>query len=247
MASRIAMITASVLTIGAASVAQAADLEASGYQRTYGYVDMNALPTQWAGPYVGLLAGYGTGTSRFSGINSGGKIRKDAAFSEGDLKGATMGGYAGANFQLKSFVFGVEGDLNWSAFKGSSTVTDYFIATDTADMNARNYGTLRGRVGYAFDRFLPYFTGGLYWSQTDMTLNESGSLIRRQSDSSGWVVGGGLEVALTNHWSIKGEYLHAQLSPKYQIDKLDDGTPIGDVIETSAHEDIFRAGVGYHF
>jgi outer membrane immunogenic protein len=114
-------------------------------------------------------------------------------------------------------------------------------------MNVRNYGTLRGRVGYAFDRFLPYFTGGLYWSQTDMTLNESGFLIRRQSDSSGWVVGGGLEVALTNHWSIKGEYLHAQLSPKYHIDKLDDGTPIGDVIETSAHEDIFRAGVGYHF
>ena len=67
-----------------------------------------------------------------------------------------VGGTAGYNLQFGSAVFGLEGDFDWSDIKGSTTAN---CATNCETTNTW-FGTARGRIGYAFDRFLPYFTAG---------------------------------------------------------------------------------------
>src|SRR4029078_3737370 len=73
--------------------------------------------------------------------------------------GAMIGGTAGYNWQGAGspWVFGLEGDIAWTNIRGSSALCGGLIC------ETRNnwFGTVRGRVGYAWDRFLPYFTGGV--------------------------------------------------------------------------------------
>ena len=73
-----------------------------------------------------------------------------------NVNGALVGGTAGYNLQFGAFVFGLEGDFDWTNIKGSVTTN----CLSTCETSNTWLGTARGRIGYAFDRFLPYFTGG---------------------------------------------------------------------------------------
>jgi hypothetical protein len=53
-------------------------------------------------------------------------------------------------------VLGVEGDIDWSGIDGTTTVPVRRVAR-----RALLLATVRGCLGYAWDRFLPYVTGGL--------------------------------------------------------------------------------------
>jgi len=68
--------------------------------------------------------------------------------------------------------------------------------------------TVRGRVGFAFDRFLPYFTGGLALGDINATLPllPGGSI-----SNAGWTVGAGVEVGVVSNVSLKAEYLYVDL------------------------------------
>ena len=65
----------------------------------------------WTGFYVGLNAGYGFGTSTWT----------FPAVDCPNQAGFLVGGTLGYNYQVGSFVFGVEGDYDWSNVKGSDT------------------------------------------------------------------------------------------------------------------------------
>src|SRR5262249_57552319 len=68
--------------------------------------------------------------------------------------------------------------------------------------------TVRGRRGYALDRFLAYFTGGL--AVGDINANRPG-LPGGSISNAGWTVGAGLEVGLVSNVSLKAEYLYVDL------------------------------------
>ena len=104
----------------------------------------------WNGAYVGLNAGYGFGSSQWTDTVARISTNK---FS---ISGGLVGGTAGYNLQLSTVVVGLEGDIGWSGIKGSTTVN----CLSTCETSNGWLGTARGRIGYAFDRFLPYFTGG---------------------------------------------------------------------------------------
>jgi len=149
----------------------------------------------WSGFYIGINGGYGFGTSSWSGGGLG-----TGSFS---TNGWLIGGTLGYNIQTGNWVWGVEGDFDWSNNKGSHACGGG-TCTTTNDW----LGTVRGRIGYAFDRFMPYFTAGGAYGNIKMDPPGAGD----DSEARfGWVVGGGVEWAFLSNWSAKLEYLYADL------------------------------------
>ena len=157
-----------------------------------------AVPYNWTGFYVGVNGGVGFGRSTWSG----------ATGSSGfNTSGGLVGGTIGYNYQMGHTVVGLEGDLDWSNIRGSTTALPCTTSCET-----RNswLGTARGRIGYAFDRFMPYVTGGLAVGDVTgyhVTKNTGTS----SSTEVGWAAGAGVEYAFAADWSASLEYLYADL------------------------------------
>ncbi|MGA8170422.1 MAG: outer membrane beta-barrel protein [Methylocystis sp.] len=144
-----------------------------------------------------------------------------------------------------SIVMGVETDIQGAGLTGASTAVNSSpallngaIGTYTnygevaASKSLQYLGTIRGRVGYLLTPAVnAYATGGLAYGQVSLNtttfenriLNASGaSSIFAQGGTNysdtrvGWTVGGGIEAALTPHWSLKAEYLYYDLGAASQ-------------------------------
>jgi outer membrane immunogenic protein len=138
----------------------------------------------WTGFYAGINAGYGFGTSTWS-LLPGTNIKP---------KGALAGGTLGYNWQMGSIVYGLEGDFDWSGVKGSVTCAPLVECETTSNWLA----TFRGRIGYAFDRWLPYVTGGGAYGNVKATASVpiAGIAASTAKSQFGWTAGGGLEYAM---------------------------------------------------
>lgn len=184
----------------------------------------------WNGFYVGLNGGYGFGSSRWTDtvtqVSTGGF----------DVSGGMIGGTIGYNMQLGGFIFGFEGDLDWSNIKGSTTTN----CIGTCETSNTWLGTARARVGYAFDRFLPYLTAGAAFGGVKGTVAGFGSFSETQV---GWTGGGGLEYAFVDNWTAKIEYLYADLGKANCNAACSGGNPFDVTFTTS----IVRGGINYKF
>ncbi len=151
-------------------------------------------PYNWTGFYVGINGGGGFGRSDFS-----------APFPTGsfDTSGALVGGTIGYNIQMGQTVFGLEGDIDWSNIRGSAA-----CAGTTCETRNNWLGTVRGRLGYAFNRFMPYVTGGLAVGDIKSSIAGVGDA---EETKTGWTVGGGVEAAIAGPWTAKVEYLYVDL------------------------------------
>jgi outer membrane immunogenic protein len=157
----------------------------------------------WTGFYVGANAGYGWGNMDSRGVN---------AF--GDLDGFVGGGQIGYNYQLGQIVLGVEADFQGADLKAGSSFAGLGIV---GEGKTEWFGTVRGRVGYAFDRFLPYVTGGFAYGNVKTTLAPGVTINGLNSDDNthtGWTVGAGVEYAFTNNLVGGVEYLYVDLGDK---------------------------------
>lgn len=216
---KIALTNLCVLTtaIGIAS-ASAADIS----QRA-------AMPTKaptyapiysWTGPYIGINGGGGWGSSNFGGAISSGSF---------NVSGAMFGGTLGYNWQTGPTVLGLEGDIDWTNIRGSSP-----CGVTSCETSNRWLGTVRGRLGYAMDRFMPYVTGGLAVGDIRTSIAGVGS---GSSTKAGWTIGGGLEAALAGPWTAKIEYLYVDLGRGGSIAGSD----------ANFHANVVRAGFNLRF
>ena len=129
------------------------------------------------------------------------------------------GGQVGCNYQTGPFVIGIEGDVDWQRWNRTATVgtvlvPPLFVTGDSFSLSSRWQASLRGRLGYAWDRVLLYVTGGAAW--TDVTVGANfipfqgfpGTVASERQTLTGATVGGGLEYAITNNLSlgIEGRY-----------------------------------------
>ena len=178
----------------------------------------------WTGFYAGINAGYGWGTSDW-----------DIPPVQTDPKGFMVGGTLGYNYQTGSFVWGFEGDIAWSDVKGSVDC-GLGLTCETAN---RWLGTARGRLGYAFDRWLPYVTGGAAFGDVRASINPIG--LTATETRVGWTVGGGLEYAFLGNWTAKVEYLYVDLG------SFDTGFTAPIQNNVSFKEHIVRGGLNYKF
>ncbi len=205
------------------AAAQAADLSVAPI---YKAPPMVAAPAyNWSGFYLGANAGGAWSTSSWNSVGS----------TNGS--GGLAGGTAGVNWQTGRAVFGVEGDIDWANVKGTNT-----SATCPVGCTTQNdwLSTVRGRAGYAFDRVLPYLTGGL--AVGDIKASTPG-FAGATTTNAGWTAGGGLEFALSNNWTAKAEYLHVDLG------NMNCGFNCGGAASNnvSMREDVVRGGLNFRF
>jgi len=146
---------ASLLAAAMAMPSFAADLPRPAYKAQPYYV----APFSWSGFYVGINGGYGFGKSNWTNTATG--------ISTGDfnLTGPLAGVTLGYNMQTGVWVWGLEADLDASWIKGSTTTA---CGGGCSTQNTW-LGTARGRIGYAWDRWLPYITGGAAFGAIKMT------------------------------------------------------------------------------
>jgi outer membrane immunogenic protein len=224
----------------------------------------------WTGFYAGLNAGVAIGNTFSPTFVAGGLFPSAAsnlvpAASSGG-SAFTGGLQAGYNWQMNQFVFGLETDINWRAGSGGLNGTyatnpagygaAYPSYTLSGFNNDRWFGTLRGRLGFAADRALFYVTGGLAYGERDsgtVTVNGAGAFPNVTFGSggngwrSGWVLGGGIEYAVTNNWTVRGEYLHVDLGSTTTTYTGGGGGLLNYRVRRSNTDDIIRAGVNYKF
>ena len=152
------------------------------------------------GPYVGVAAGWDRGevSDRIEGTPLDAEASRDAL---------VLGGYAGYNYKLaEKIVIGAE-----AGFTG--TVDDRVRATSAGNaltIDPRYSFDLTARAGYLVtDKALVYVRGG-YANQRVRTALDTGTGIVRSSDNlDGWLVGGGLEYAITEKVSARVEYRYS--------------------------------------
>lgn len=158
-------------------------------------------PFSWSGPYVGANIGNAWQNDNLieTQIGNPGYSHPQSAQSSSILGGL----FAGYNFEESQFVFGVEGDIQAIGLQQTTQYSNSAIAKFGSKTNVQ--GSIRGRLGFAFDQMLIYATGGPAFAQIDNTYSYASS----QDISSfriGYTVGGGIEAALSDHWLGRLEY-----------------------------------------
>ncbi|MFI5012937.1 MAG: outer membrane protein [Hyphomicrobiales bacterium] len=238
----------------------------------------------WTGFYVGVNAGYGWGNNNRNDSLPLGAIPVGGFFPTGggnNNGGFVGGGQLGYNYQFgvgQGVVIGAEADLDYADIgRNRNSGVPYTFATtpgttffpNTGGGNGGGYlGTVRARLGYAFDRFLVYGTGGLAYGDigrrggngfavtqagfvnpftgavvgatTSTPLGTNGS-----SSRAGWTIGGGVEYAVWQNWSVKAEYLY------YNLGNGKNNTAFAPFFGTTRHNNqdgsIVRVGLNYKF
>jgi outer membrane immunogenic protein len=174
-----------IATTAALAVSANAAAAADVYRNPYAPNYTTATTTySWTGAYLGGTFGYQWGELSNSGAEPHG------------VTGGFEGGY---NWQYGMFVVGGETDLQLS--NASDTFADYKFSNPW-------FGTVRGRAGFAMNNILFYGTLGLAYGQGHVDLG----IIGEDNMHFGWTTGLGLEVGLTQNWSVKAEYLYIDLS-----------------------------------
>jgi len=205
------ILLASVGAIALAGSAFAADLPSRAPPPVY--VPPAPIFT-WTGIYIGGQIGYAWGTSN---TNLGDNFGDYTSFSTNN-SGVIGGAHVGYNLQLSQFVVGLEGDVDGSSLSktvygdpliGAGTGFGVFVPT-TISGNLGVQGSIRGRVGYAWDRVLLYATGGVAFGGFNGSISTPIGYDSASTTRVGWTLGGGLEYAVTNNWSIRAEYRYTQ-------------------------------------
>ena len=211
----------SLLALAAAAPASAADLPRAMPYKAPAYV--NAY--NWTGFYLGINGGGAWGNSDWNGLGV-----------SNNPSGAMIGGTAGYNWQGigSPWVFGIEADIDWTNIHDSISCFGLVCETKNGWL-----GTARGRIGYAWDRFMPYVTGGVAFG--DIQANRA-PFAGNSDTNIGWTVGAGIEGAIVGNWTAKLEYLYVDLG-----DTTCGTLNCGAATNVDLTANILRAGVNFRF
>jgi iron complex outermembrane recepter protein len=196
----------------------------------------------WTGLYLGVNAGFTFGGSEWTDSVTG---SSSGSFG---TSGFVFGGTLGANYQVGSLVFGVEADGDLTDASGYGTFTATSLCAGGCLTNNTWLSTVRGRLGYAFDRFLVYGTAGAAFG--NVKANSSNDPVS-STTKAGWTVGAGVEVGFARNWSAKAEYLFVDLangSCTTDCAIADaNGPPLIPNVAVKFNESIVRGGINYRF
>ena len=190
--------------IFAAAIALAAFTDAA---RAADLPDVKAPPPftppvlHWDGLYAGGQIGYAWGDVGAWSTTPAGLTTGIGSYGPSGVIG---GAHIGYNWQWVQYIVGLEGDVDGSSF--ARTVAFPAIATGTS---IPVEGTVRARLGYAFDQMLVYATGGLVVASIDDTYAAGAGYSSIDMARLGWTAGAGLEYAVTPVWSVRAEYRYA--------------------------------------
>jgi outer membrane immunogenic protein len=230
------MVSSAVITLLSGS-ALAADLPS----RQAPPVFVPPTPFSWTGAYIGGQVGYGFGhdTSSIFFAPTG---FVGASYGE-SLHGIIGGAHVGYNFAPLGggVVVGLEGDVDGSDYRRTTS-----FGPASIKVASPIGGSIRGRLGFAVDRALFYATGGAAFATFTDTYIVPGfgtGFDKPSSTRVGYTVGGGVEYAITNTWSLRGEYRYSGFGS--YIDPL--SGIAGGVVAVRHSEIEQRAQVGFSY
>jgi outer membrane immunogenic protein len=227
----------------------------------------------WSGCYVGGSVGGSFARSSYSG-NPTGDFRTPepvgepsiipnlAAITAGVLNpsSAIGGGEVGCNWQIHSIVIGLESDVSgWNLSKSLTATgpgdpeapgTSLTVATSES---SHWLATVRPRVGFAYNNWLFYASGGVAF--TNITFSQS--VLFSASNSAmagsvtgtltGWTAGAGVEYGITHNWLLKAEYLYVGF-PSQSLTEINPAFPTFNANASNRlSTSIVRIGLDYKF
>jgi outer membrane immunogenic protein len=275
----IILAAAGLLAIGAVGSAHAADM---GPPPMVAKAPPPPPPSyyNWTGFYIGGNGGGGWG--HLSATTAGTSlIGVETASGSSTSSGGLAGGQIGFNYQFDPhWVAGIEADGDWAHIASTGSGCSTFsasnfpaiapvgsVASCATESGALNdFGTVRGRLGYAWNNVLLYGTGGWAWGNNSAThtmtcagagcpgatLAFTGGNYSYSNSLSGWTAGAGIEWGFLPNWTLRVEYLHLE------FDNVVTNAAGSDVIAgfantftvhsvSSGGVDLVRVGVNYLF
>jgi outer membrane immunogenic protein len=184
----------------------------------------------WAGGYLGINGGWAQDRTNTTAPN----------FVQPSTNGWLGGGHGGFNFQFGRWVVGAELDADYMRLNASSPC---FSPLFTCNTQLQDQYSLRGRTGFAYDRFLAYVTGGIGMSSYNgntTVIGPPGTVFPSSSSRVGWIAGAGVEYAVTRNIILGVEYLHSDFGSQTMTYDV----PYPAVRVT---DDVVRARLSYKF
>ncbi|MDB5599276.1 MAG: porin [Xanthobacteraceae bacterium] len=222
----------------------------------------------WSGLYVGGFVGIAAADRKAASTTSciiggvcvsGPVAGPDHVYSLGSgfIGGATLG----YNWQTpgSNWVYGLEAEAGYLNLKHTSRIPNAPVVTPLVDDTTQFgdfYGIVAGRIGYAFGRVLVYGKAGVAFVEKSSAFEFNGgtgvSFTASHDDAQiTWALGAGAEWALTEKWSLKGEYLYINTRETYTISGTINGGPFNGLASTHVHTDpgthTGKIGLNYHF
>jgi outer membrane immunogenic protein len=228
----------------------------------------------WSGSYVGVTAGYafdtdhsfrtvGNAALQAANINAGvrpGYVRERSS-------GFTGGGEIGYNYQFMNsgflggnggIVVGVEADAQYVGPGHTDVLSGTTGALNSFHSRTDYVGTVRGRLGYGFDRFLVYGTGGFAYGGVHDNVNFAGAVPftgGRSTMRTGYAYGGGMAYALpvtsfvnffhSSAVTLKAEFIRYDLGRSSVLLAAPTGASYTSTVRTTGN--LVRAGIDYKF
>jgi outer membrane immunogenic protein len=249
MKTRFELALASAILIGSIGATYAADMAVKA--------PPPAPIFNWTGFYVGGFVG-GAVTDRDASASepataagffyNGGGLPTNYDLGSSFIGGGTIG----YNWQKpgSQFVLGIEGEVGYLRLTGArqdvNATAAGLVLPDSVNSSRLGdwYGVIAGRAGWAANRTLFYVKGGVAFVPHSYNFNDTcvvggcggGMLVLGHNDTQvTYAVGAGVEYALNNNWSVKGEYLYLGTQKSYtQSGPTLVGAPI---LETNSNSD----------
>jgi outer membrane immunogenic protein len=206
----------------------------------------------WDGWYIGATIGWQRNNSVY-----GDRLATNGAFWAGrnnwysGSSGFTAALQVGRNWQYDRVVLGLEGELGWL---GAQNTTSYFALPDTfGTTRSAFYASLRPRAGITFGNALVYGTAGVIFADfRGRVFTGPGAGVQLLGPTTtkiqfGVIMGGGVEYAFNQNWSLKAEYLYYHFEPKRVGSTFAGGGGTIQFFDIAQFGHIARVGVNYRF
>ncbi len=202
----------------------------------------------WEGPYLGVHAAYGRGTTQWGVLNRSGLSRNNVpatGYNDGLLGGLQLG----YNKQYDQLVVGIEGDISFGKLFGYATCGSTWGvggSGDSCQNQSDRMASLSARLGYATGRSLVYAKAGAAYSHDKIQVtNDLLTPMPPASTSTGhlgWVIGAGLSYALDSRWSVNAEYDYYDFG-RHTYHLTANGAPASVAIAHTQH--VAKLGLNY--
>jgi opacity protein-like surface antigen len=223
-------------------------LTADGSLKDGGYLP----PISWTGFYAGLNGG-GAFAASHADVTVATPANGNAAIPGVEPGGAFAGGQAGYNWQNafnlgRHFVAGIETDIQGSDLRDDKRYLPSpagVTSSRSSQAQVDYFGTVRGRLGYTFDKALIYATGGFAYGGVKYEVHNGNNVVIYTNDhnaETGYTIGGGLEYKINPNWSVKAEYQYISLG---SFDLRDPVNPAAHAHDAGTDFHTARAGVNY--
>jgi outer membrane immunogenic protein len=210
---------------------------------------------RWTGIYAGVHAGGASGYLMETPVPflvTGSTVAPLPASLT--TTGWLAGGQIGANYQVESWVLGIEAQASWANLTGSTSCVansvppTFVVAPGNCTAKIDALGTAAARLGVAFDRLLLYGKGGAAWTndnyQVLIPIAVRQLVFSTNLTRWGWMVGLGIEYAFTDNWTAKIEYNYMDLGT-YAVRFQDAFTYIPLDSNTRERVNVVKVGVNY--